>query len=141
MVADAAFGGPAREIVLDPVAGIDLELPVVALERDREDDLSGRARQKAPDTGVEIEQGGRLVEISDRVSKDGNFPNGSEHRQLTPKRWRRPKVTDLRIFPLHLYSVTLSRFSTAKTQKRGSGPAPPGAARPGVKLKAAWNET
>ena len=47
MVADAALGRTAREVVLHAIAGVDFELAVVALKRDREDDLARRVREDA----------------------------------------------------------------------------------------------
>jgi hypothetical protein len=51
VIADAALGRSERDVVLHPVAGEDLDLAVVHLDRARDDDLAFRVGEDAPDAG------------------------------------------------------------------------------------------
>ena len=81
---DAALGRAARETVLDAITGVHLEFTIVALERNREDDLARRVRQNGAHGGVEFQKLGSLVEIGDAVSEYGHFAHSSGHRALKP---------------------------------------------------------
>ena len=74
------FAGSAREVVLNAIAGVDFEFAAVALERNREDDLTRGMREDSPHSRVEFEQIGRFVEIGDAVSKNRDFAHRSGHR-------------------------------------------------------------
>src|SRR6185312_14611801 len=82
--ADSALRGPAREIVLNAVAGEHFELARIAHKRNRENDLTRRMRQDRTNPGLKVEQLGGFVEIGDRVAKNGNFADGSGHKERWP---------------------------------------------------------
>ena len=63
VVADAALGGPAAEVVLDAVAGEDLDAAVVHVDREVDGQLAARLAQDAAEAGVEIEAVGGQVEL------------------------------------------------------------------------------
>ena len=63
MVADAAFRGPERDVVLHAIAGEDLDGAAVHLHRTRHDDLALGVREDFPDAALEVQQAGRFVEL------------------------------------------------------------------------------
>ena len=63
VVADAALGRAQRDVVLDAVAGEDLDFAVVHLHRAGHDDLPLGMGQDFPDARIESEQSGRAVEL------------------------------------------------------------------------------
>jgi hypothetical protein len=67
------FGRPERDVVLHPVAGEDLDLPVVHLDGARHDDLALRMGEDPPDARIERQQACRLVE---------RFEHGGENRSV-----------------------------------------------------------
>ncbi len=73
MEADAALGRAAREVVLHAIARVHLDAAVVALERDREDDLPRGMGEDRLDPGVEVEQRRSLVEVGDCVAENADF--------------------------------------------------------------------
>jgi hypothetical protein len=83
--ADPALGRPAREVVLHAVPGEHLERAVVALERDREDELSRGMGENRPHPGVEIEQRRGLIEVRHRVAEDRDVPHRGRHLSNKPR--------------------------------------------------------
>ncbi len=65
MEADPAFRGAAVDVVLDPVAGEDLELPVVHLDRNRDDYDGLGMLELLVDTGVELDLLRHPVELAE----------------------------------------------------------------------------
>src|SRR5450759_5147900 len=63
MEPDAALGRAARDVVLDAVALEDVQLPVVHLDRDRDDELAFGASQHLAHSRVEPENVSRPVEL------------------------------------------------------------------------------
>ena len=63
VVADAALGRPAAEVVLDAVAGEDLDRAVVHLHREVDGQLAAGLAQDAAEAGVEVEPLGGQVEL------------------------------------------------------------------------------
>ena len=63
VVADAALGRSAGEVVLDPVAGEDLDVPVVHGHREVDGQLALGHAEDVAETGVEVELVGGLVEL------------------------------------------------------------------------------
>ena len=63
VVADAALGRAAAEVVLDAVAGEDLDRAVVHLHREVDGQLAARLAQDAAQAGVEVEALGGKVEL------------------------------------------------------------------------------
>ena len=63
MVADAALGRAAAEVVLDAVAGEDLDAAVVHLDREVDGELAARLAQDAAQAGVEVEPVGGEIEL------------------------------------------------------------------------------
>ena len=63
MVADAALGRAAAEVVLDAVAGEDLDAAVVHLDREVDGQLAARLTQDLAQAGVEVEALGGEVEL------------------------------------------------------------------------------
>ncbi len=63
VIADAALGRAERDVVLHAIAGEDLDLAVVHLDRTRHDDLSLRIREDLPDARIEPEQARGSVEL------------------------------------------------------------------------------
>ena len=55
MVADAALGRSAAEVVLDAVAGEDLDAAVIHLHREVDDELAARLAQDLAQSRIEIE--------------------------------------------------------------------------------------
>ena len=73
MVADAALGGTAREIVLHAISGEHLEIAVVALKRDGDDHLARRMRED-PSYGLrQVKAIGGFIEIRDRLAEHAGF--------------------------------------------------------------------
>src|SRR6202789_3324537 len=87
-VADAAFGGAARDGVLDAIAGEDFDAAVVHGDGDVDDDLAGGVAQDFPDAGFEVESSGGLVEacglrepgVGFELHRDGSSGRGGLHR-------------------------------------------------------------
>ena len=71
VIADAALGRTERDVVLDAVAGEDLDLAVVHLHRTRDDDLPLGMREDPPDAGLEVEDAGGAVELLEHRPEDG----------------------------------------------------------------------
>ena len=63
VIADAALGRAERDVVLHAVAGEDLDLAVVHLDRAGDGDLPLGMREDLPDAGIEPEQARRAVEL------------------------------------------------------------------------------
>ena len=63
VVADAALGRAAAEVVLDAVAGEDLDAAVVHLDREVDGQLAARLAQDLAQAGVEVEPVGGEVEL------------------------------------------------------------------------------
>ena len=63
VVADAALGRAAAEVVLDAVAGEDLDRAVVHLHREVDGQLAARLAQDAAQAGVEVQALGGQVEL------------------------------------------------------------------------------
>ena len=63
MVADAALGRTAAEVVLDPIAGEHLDRTVVHLDREVDGELTARLAKDAAEAGVEIQAVGGQVEL------------------------------------------------------------------------------
>ena len=63
VIADAALGRAERDVVLDAIAGEDLDLAVVHLDRARHGDLPFGVREDLPDARLEVEDAGRSVEL------------------------------------------------------------------------------
>ena len=63
VVADAALGRPAAEVVLDAVAGEHLDRTVVHLHREVDGELAAWLAEDAAEAGVEIEAVGSQVEL------------------------------------------------------------------------------
>ena len=63
MVADAALGRAAAEVVLDAIAGEDLDAAVVHLHREVDDELAARLAQDLAQPGIEVEALGGEVEL------------------------------------------------------------------------------
>ena len=63
VVADAALGRPAAEVVLDAVARVDLDRAVVHLHREVDGQLAAGLAQDAAEAGVEVEPLGGEVEL------------------------------------------------------------------------------
>ncbi len=63
MVADAALGRAAAEVVLDAVAGEDLDAAVVHLHREVDGELAARLAQDLAQSRVEVEALGGQVEL------------------------------------------------------------------------------
>ena len=63
VIADAPLRRPERDVVLDAVAGEDLNLAVVHLDRAGHDDLTLGMGEDLPDAGVEAEEARRPVEL------------------------------------------------------------------------------
>ncbi len=90
MVTDAAFGRAERDVVLHPVAGEDLDLAVVHLDRTGDGDLTLGVGQDLPDAGLEVENARGSVEfLEHRVENrsvggghDAPSPNGAAYRAL-----------------------------------------------------------
>ena len=64
VVADAALGRAAAEVVLDAVAGEDLHGPVVHVDREMDGELATRLAQDEAHAGIEIEAIGREIELA-----------------------------------------------------------------------------
>ena len=64
VVADAALGRAAAEVVLDAVAGEDLDRPVVHVDGEMDGQLAPRLAQDAAQAGVQLEPLGGQVELS-----------------------------------------------------------------------------
>ena len=75
VVADAALGRPATEVVLDPVAGEDLDRSVVHVDREMDGELAAGLAQDAAHALVEPEAVGGEIELSLR-----DFPGGDRAR-------------------------------------------------------------
>ena len=69
MVADPALGRAATEVVLDSVAGEDLDRPVIHVDREVDGELATRLAQDEAHPGIEIEAFGRQIELA-----LGHFP-------------------------------------------------------------------
>jgi hypothetical protein len=97
VIADAAFGRTKRDVVLNAIAGEDLDLAVVHLHRTRDDDLAFRMREDVPDTGFEIDDARGDVEFLKHRPEDrsvlchGRYcvPGGPKGPPLRPHRSRR----------------------------------------------------
>ena len=63
VVADAALGRAERDVVLHAVAGEDLDLAVVALDRTRHDDLPLGVGEDLPDARIQIQDARRALEL------------------------------------------------------------------------------
>ncbi len=63
MVTDAALGRPATEVVLDAIARVDLDRPVVHLHREVDDQLAAGLAQDAAKAGVEVQALSGEVEL------------------------------------------------------------------------------
>ena len=70
VIADAALRRTERDVVLHAVAGEDLDLAVVHLDRARDRDLPFRVREDFPDAGLEAEQPRRSVELLEHRVED-----------------------------------------------------------------------
>ena len=84
MVAEAALGRPARDVVLDAIAGEDLDAAVVQLHREADRELALRDPEHARMPGVEVEVVGRGVELGERR---GEGRSGRPGRRV--RAWRR----------------------------------------------------
>ena len=69
MEADAALGRPRTGVVLDPVAGEDLDRAVVHLDREVDRQLFLATAEDPPHVVVEPEDLGRNIELLDRDLK------------------------------------------------------------------------
>ena len=69
VVADAALGRTAAQVVLDAVAGEDLDRPVVHVDREVAGEFAPRLAQDEPHPGVQVEPLGGEIELS-----LGDFP-------------------------------------------------------------------
>ena len=63
VVADAALGRPAAQVVLDAVAGEDLDRPVVHVDREVDGELAARLAQDQAHARIEVEALGGEVEL------------------------------------------------------------------------------
>ena len=63
VVADAALGRAAAQVVLDAIAGEDLDAAVVHLHREVDDQLAPRLAQDPAQAGIEVQPLGRQVEL------------------------------------------------------------------------------
>src|SRR5436309_1387928 len=59
----AALGRAAPEVVLDPVAGVDLHAAVVQLHREMDGELATGLSQDPAQAGVQVELVGRAIEL------------------------------------------------------------------------------
>ena len=75
---DSALRRPERDVVLDPVAGEDLDLAVVHLDRTRHRDLPLRVRQDFPDARLEVENARRPVEFLEHRVEDRSVCGGHD---------------------------------------------------------------
>ena len=64
VVADAALGRAAAEVVLDAIAGEDLDGAVVHVDREMDGELAARLAQDEAHAGIQAEALGREVELS-----------------------------------------------------------------------------
>ena len=85
MVADAALGRAAPEVVLDAVARVDLDRAVVHLHGEVDDQLAPRLAQDAPEAGVEVEPLGGEIELLlgdlPRVDRRGDLLGRHDSRE------------------------------------------------------------
>ena len=63
VVADAALGRTAAEVVLDAIAGEDLDAAVVHLHREVDDELAPRLAEDLAQSGIEVEPLGGEIEL------------------------------------------------------------------------------
>ena len=70
VVADAALGRSERDVVLHAVAGEDLDLAVVHLDRAGDGDLALGMREDFPDAGIETQQPRRAIELLEHRVED-----------------------------------------------------------------------
>ena len=63
------LAGPERHVVLHAVAGEDLDLAVVHLDRARDDDLPLGVGEHLPDARLEIENAGRPFEFLEHAAE------------------------------------------------------------------------
>ena len=70
VIADAALGRTERDVVLDAVAGEDLDLAVVHLDRARDGDLALGVGEDLPDARVETQQPRCAVELLEHRVED-----------------------------------------------------------------------
>ena len=70
VIADAALGRAERDVVLHAVAGEDLDLAVVHLDRARHDDLPLGMGEHLPDAGIEIENARRAFELLEHRAEE-----------------------------------------------------------------------
>src|SRR6185369_11207270 len=63
VVADPALGRPATQVVLDAIAGEDLDRPVVHLHGEVDRQLAARLAEDAAQAGVKVESFGGQVEL------------------------------------------------------------------------------
>ena len=82
MVADAALGRAATQVVLDAVAGEDLDRAVVHLHGEVDGQLAARLAEDAAEAGVEVEPLGGQVELllGDLPRVDGRGDLLGRHR-------------------------------------------------------------
>ena len=70
VIADAALRRAERDVVLHAVAGEDLDLAVVHLDRARHDDLPLGVGEDLPDAGIEAEDARGAVELLEHRVED-----------------------------------------------------------------------
>ena len=97
VVADAALGRAAAEVVLHAVAGVDLDGPVVHLDREVDRQLAARLTEHAAKTGVQIEHLGGKVKLvlGDLPRIDGRCSALRRHGAARSSWWgggRRPEA-------------------------------------------------
>jgi len=70
VIANAALRRAERHVVLNAIAGKDLDLAVVHLDRARDDDLALGMREHPPETGLEIQNARGPLELPEHGAKN-----------------------------------------------------------------------